>query len=458
MKRPEYVAVVTRVYRAALDGREPGSDDLEALRRVFSRQGFTDGYFQDRTGPDMLGVRGGERVDARLLAAARATYEEGERQRVPVHFSIRVEADRPVTLAVEDPEGRSVSCQGEPPETARSRAVTREALAERLGRTGGTPYRCAGVDVRLGSGLTLPVRAVNGLRREALERLTGLRGEAPSRAIGIFSPPAPERGPVEPPRLTVQLRHWEQLTPSLLAAGPAALYLPLSELIRRPERAAALAGKLPLAAVLPRVIWDREREETARAMNAVYDAGVRAVLAGNLGQIALADGLGFQVRGDFGLNVFNSQTVRTLRELGLASATASFELLLAQVRDLDKGLPLELIAYGRLPLMLTENCLIKNRTGKCACQDGPVTLTDRTGASFPVLPDPGSCRSVVYNGKQLFLLDKRAELAGLGLWGLRLLFTGEGPEEVDAVVDAWNRGGGFDGTRHTRGLYYRGVE
>ncbi len=458
MKRPEYVAVVTRVYRAALDGREPGPDDLEALRRVFSRQGFTDSYFQGRTGPDMLGVRSGEREDARLLAAARATYEEGERQRVPVHFSIRVEADRPVTLAVEDPEGRGVSCQGEPPETARSRAVTREALAERLGRTGGTPYRCAGVDVRLGAGLTLPVRAVNGLRREALERLTGLRGEPPSRAIGVFSPPAPERGPAEPPRLTVQLRHWGQLTPSLLAAGPAALYLPLSELVRRPERAAALAGKLPLAAVLPRVIWDREKEETARAMKAAFDAGVREVLAGNLGQIALAGGLGFRVRGDFGLNVFNSQTVRTLRELGLASATASFELLLAQVRDLGKGLPLELIAYGRLPLMLTENCLVKNRTGKCACQDGPVTLTDRTGASFPILPDPGSCRSVVYNGKQLFLLDKRAELAGLGLWGLRLLFTGEGPEEVDAVVDAWNRGGGFDGARHTRGLYYRGVE
>ncbi len=458
MKRPEYVAVVTRVYRAALDGREPGPDDLEALRRVFSRQGFTDSYFQGRTGPDMLGVRSGEREDARLLAAARATYDSGEREGVRVHFSIRVEAARPVTLAVEDPEGRGVSCQGEPPETARSRAVTGEALAERLGRTGGTPYRCAGVDVRLGAGLTLPVRAVNGLRREALERLTGLRGEPPSRAIGVFSPPAPERGPAEPPRLTVQLRHWGQLTPSLLAAGPAALYLPLSELVRRPERAAALAGKLPLAAVLPRVIWDREKEETARAMKAAFDAGVREVLAGNLGQIALAGGLGFRVRGDFGLNVFNSQTVRTLRELGLASATASFELLLAQVRDLGKGLPLELIAYGRLPLMLTENCLVKNRTGKCACQDGPVTLTDRTGASFPILPDPGSCRSVVYNGKQLFLLDKRAELAGLGLWGLRLLFTGEGPEEVDAVVDAWNCGGGFDGTRHTRGLYYRGVE
>lgn len=258
--------------------------------------------------------------------------------------------------------------------------------------------------------------------------------------------------------MTVQLRHWGQLTPSLLAAGPAALYLPLSEIVRRPEPAAALSGRVPLAAVLPRVIWDREREETARALKTAYDAGVREALVGNLGQIALADGAGFRVRGDFGLNVFNSVTVRTLRELGLASAAVSFELLLAQIRDLDKGLPLELIAYGRLPLMLTENCLIKNRAGRCACQEGPAALTDRTGAAFPVLPDPGTCRSVVYNGKPLFLLDKRAELSGLGLWGLRLLFTDESPAAVDAIADAWKHGGGFDGARHTRGLYYRGVE
>lgn len=458
MKRPEYVAIVTRVYRAALDGREPGPDDLDALKRVFSRQGFTDGYFLGRTGPDMFGVRGGEREDPRLLAAARATYETGERQRVPVRFSLTVENGAPVSLRAGDSDGHWVSCQGEPPETARNRAVTSEALSERLKRTGGAPFRCAGIEVRLGEGLTVPASAVNRLRRDALEQLSVLRGVPPSRAVRSFSPSPPVKGTSEPPRLTVQLRKWEQLTPSVLEAGPAAVYLPLSEIAAQPERAAALSAEVPLTAALPRVIWDRERGDAARALKQAYAAGVRDALAGNLGQISFAEELGFRVRGDFGLNVFNSETVRVFHEMGLGSAAVSFETLLAQVRDLDKSLPLELIAYGRLPLMLTENCLLKNYAGTCVCQDGPVVLTDRTGARFPVLPDPGSCRSVIYNGKRLFLLDKRAELERLGLWGLRLLFTDESPDEVDAVLNDWSRGGGFDGTRHTRGLYYRGVE
>lgn len=458
MKRPEYVAVVTRIYRAALDGRTPGPGDLENLKRVFSRQGFTDAYYRGHPGPEMLGVRGEEREDAGLLAAARASYADGERQRVPVHFSMTVEADKPVLLTAEDREGRKVSCLGEPPEPARNQPVTREALTERLGRTGGTPYFCAGAEITLDAGLALPARTVNGLRREALEKLTVLRGETPPRVIRGYALPPVERRPPEPPRLTVQLRNWTQITPSLLAAKPAMLFLPLSEIVRNPEQTAVLTGDIPVAAVLPRVVWDQEREKTERLLQQAYAMGVRDALAGNLGQLALAGRLGFQVRGDFGLNVFNSRTAGILRNLNLASAAVSFELLLAQVRDMEKALPLELIVYGRLPLMLTENCILKNRAGKCVCQNGPAALTDRTGASFPVMPDPGTCRSVVYNGKRLFLLDKRKELDTLGLWGLRLLFTDETPKEVDAVLRAWKQGGGFDGAEHTRGLYYRGVE
>ena len=75
MKRPEYVAIVTGIYRAALDGREVRSSDLSALRAAFSREGFTEGYYLGRTGPQMFGTRQPERPDRELLAAARATYE-----------------------------------------------------------------------------------------------------------------------------------------------------------------------------------------------------------------------------------------------------------------------------------------------------------------------------------------------------------------------------------------------
>ena len=136
----------------------------------------------------------------------------------------------------------------------------------------------------------------------------------------------------------------------------------------------------------------------------------------------------------------------------------SFELTLPRVRDLSKPLPAELLAYGRLPLMLTENCVIKNRTGRCACHSGPAKLVDRRGEEFRVLPDQDTCRSVIYNGKKLYLLDKLPELRSLGLWALRVQFTTENPMEVDAVVAALRGGGVFDPGACTRGLYYRGVE
>ena len=86
MKRPEYVAVVTRIYRAAIDGQPIRRSDLEDLEKAFSRQGFTDGYYRGKTGPEMFGIREEGREDKALLSAARATYETGESPRVPVRF------------------------------------------------------------------------------------------------------------------------------------------------------------------------------------------------------------------------------------------------------------------------------------------------------------------------------------------------------------------------------------
>ena len=133
-------------------------------------------------------------------------------------------------------------------------------------------------------------------------------------------------------------------------------------------------------------------------------------------------------------------------------------MTLPQIRDLSKAVPLEMIVYGRLPLMLTENCIMKNRTGACICQAQQTKLVDRTGEEFPILRDPGTCRNVILNGKKLYLLDKRQSLRDHGLWALRVQFTTEGPAEVSRIMEAWRTGGVFDPGSGTRGLYYRGVE
>ena len=458
MKRPEYVAVVTRIYRAALDGRPVKKSDLQELEAVFSRQGFTDGYFRGNVGREMLGVREKERPDRELMNAARATYENGDTPLVPVRFYVLIRRGEKAMLAVEDGDGRIVKAAGPVPEEAVNRPLSLGELQTRLSRTGGTPYRCTEVRAALDDGLMLPASAVNALRREALARLTAERGKRRSVPVNTFSHVRMQHGPQEPPRLTAAVRTWDQVTGRLLGAHPAILYLPLSEIAAHPERVARLPEDIRPAAVLPRVIWDRENTRTLNLLDTAWAAGVRDVLAGNLGQLSLGMSRGFRVRGDFGLNVFNSRTVHVLRHEGFASLTASFELLLAQVRGLSKPLPMEMIVYGRLPLMLTENCLIKNRTGTCSCHGAATRLVDRTGAEFPVVPDPGTCRSVVLNGRKLYLLDRRSEWSNLGLWGARLQFTTESPLEVDRIVDGWQHGGGFDPGRHTRGLAFRGVE
>jgi putative protease len=133
-------------------------------------------------------------------------------------------------------------------------------------------------------------------------------------------------------------------------------------------------------------------------------------------------------------------------------------MTLPQIRDVSKPLDTELLVYGRMPLMVTENCIIKNRTGQCVCQQGPQKLVDRTGAEFPIIKDGRSCRSVLLNGKKLSLLDRREDLSRLGLWGLRLYFTTENSKEVDRVLRDFVNGAPFEPGSCTRGLYLRGLD
>ena len=392
MKRPEYVAVVTKAYRTALDGKRVTEEDLRELEAVFSRQGFTQGYYEGKTGADMFGVRQEPEENRELFAAARATYESGENIRIPIRFYAMIRRDEPAQLAVEDDAGHVCKANGPIPEEAQVRALTEEELAERLGKTGGTPYVCAQVRARIDPGLMLPASAINAMRRDALAILTAQRGRAPKRQINAYNPPALYDGMSGELQLTISVRQVSQITSRMLALRPAVLYVPLEELVEHPELPGLLGVETQLAAILPRVVWSGENQRLAQQLRSVYAMGVRQLLVGNLGQVRIAKAAGFAVRGDFGLNIFNSRAMHYLRAQGIDSQLLSFEMTLPQIRDVSKAVPAEVLIYGRLPLMLTENCVIRNRTGTCSCDSAaPVKLTDRMGEEFPVLKDPGTC-------------------------------------------------------------------
>ena len=458
MKRPEYVAIVTRAYRTVLNGGKLMPSDLQELETAFSRQGFTDGYFRGQTGSDMFGRRQEGEDTADLFASARATYEQGEPQRIGVRFYAMIRRGEPAQLAVEDPDGNLCRTRGPVPEQAVYRSLTPQDLEQQLKKTGGTPYLCTAVRSSLDPDLMLPASAINAMRRDVIAELTAKRGRAAPARLNAYDEPPRYDGIAGEPQLTIAVRTAGQITSRMLSMKPTVLYVPLSELAEHPDLPQRVSVETQLAAILPRVIWSGELAPVARQLRTVYEMGVRQVLAGNLGQLHIARAAGFAVRGDFGLNIVNSRAMRYLREQGLDSQLLSFELTLPQIRDISKAVPAEVLIYGRLPLMLMENCVIKNRTGICACQTGTVRLVDRVGEEFPIVKDPGTCRNVLLNGKKLYLLDKKDALRGMGLWALRLQFTTENPGEIDKVLMDYQGRAVFDAGSYTRGLYSRGVE
>ena len=459
MKRPEYVYIATKVYADALrEGREPTADELQQLEQAFSRQGFTDGYYMGQKGPDMFGVREeAPKPPRELFSNAKAAYSRGEGRLIPVKFYAMIRAGEPIQVGVEDREGRVATAAGRVPEPARRRATTQEEVEAQLAKTGGTPFEAAGMRTLVEDGLAIPLSALNGLRRQVLDDLSQQRTVLPKRRHNGYKTGARYENYRGTPDIYVTLRHAGQLTFELTKARPALITLPVEEIAAHPDDVtAAITRGVPVAAELPRICFDRELDGLRAQLEACKEAGVTDVYVGNLGLVPLCKGLGFNLRGDFGLQVFNSQGAKEYKRLGFRSLTASFELKLAQIRDLGKAVDTEIIAYGRLPLMITENCAIKNQSGKCTCAN-VTQLIDRKGVRFPVERAYG-CRNELLNANKIFLADKAADWKSAGLRAIRLLFTTENGVECTQVLEAYRGKGAYKPNNYTRGLYYRDVE
>ena len=457
MKRPEYVATITRMYREALNTGKVTRGMIDKLLTAFNRQGFTDGYYTGARGKAMFGIRDERNDQGDWLKEARQTYEATEVPLVPLRFYACVTPNES-HLTVSDAEGHSCTVVGPKPEYARTQDLTREMLQQRLAKTGGTPYFCADFMADVTPGLMLSAAAINAMRRDALNQLTALRARRDPVRLGRVRRIQRHPGNSHQPELTVQVTSRDQITGRLLKLNPKVLYVPIHILTEDSSWTRELCKMANVCAVLPRILHDGELPAIKNALVNLRALGVSDALAGNLGHLLPIRECGLNVRGDFGLNLYNSVAVNGVKELELRSATLSFEMTLPQIRDVSKAVPCEILVYGRLPLMVTENCIIQGKTGTCTCHLSGTKLVDKTGAEFPVIKDGNSCRSVLLNGKKLNLLDRQEDLAHLGLWATRLYFTTENPREVDQVLASYLKPAAFDPGASTRGLYLRGID
>ena len=458
MKRPEYTAIVTKIYSKALkEHRQPSDEEMETLEKAFSRQGFTQGYFNGDK-KDMFGRREEPDKDTeKLFTLARKGYSEGELRRVPVHFYTVAEKGMPVKAIAFDNDGNRAAAMGGVPEKARGQGLTATYITEQMFKTGGTPYNCVENRAQADPGLYLPASEINDLRRRLVSELSEQRAKPPIRRVGKLPEKPKGKLPTGDPAMIFQVLTEEQLSPELAALKPKYLYVPLTLMAEKLDllRPFAEQGTIPVA-VLPRVIADNEAAAVYDMLSRMFDQGVNEALVGNLGHAMLAKKAGMKLRGDFGLNTFNSLSMEVIRQAGFISATASFELRLSQIRDMIKPLDTELIIYGRIPLMVSDQCIIRHSAGRCNCQT-PGQMADRMGSVFPVVKEFG-CRNVIYNAHKLYLADKAEDVYAAGAWGLRMMFTTEGMRECVEVAKGYMGLSDYKPNVLTRGLYYRGVD
>jgi len=471
-RRPEYSALVTGIYSKAIRRvKAPTNENIRMLQNSFSRQGFTDGFYTERTDSEMLGVRKeDERADTALFTATRKGYLNGEFQRVPIRFVGSIINGKRVKLAAADDKKNSAVAYGPVPKEAfhRDNEMTKAILQTQLHNTTGTPFICMGVKSTVEAGLTVPKSAFSDMRREIFAEILEKRKPIAMRAEGEYTPSGmPEQEfileeydpkNIAPPAFTVSISSLEQLSEELEEFRPKILYIPISKLDYESPKLNAILEKnnIAVAAILPRIIHDNEKKRVATLLERAKEHGISNALVGNIGHIQFAKKYGMTVRGDFGLNAYNSETLYVLQKLGLQSAAISFELRLPEIRALSKPINTELLTYGRLPLMVTESCIVRNSTSVCTCESFS-GLVDDSGAVYPVESEFG-CRNVLLNSKKIFMADKNKAVSTLGIWAERLCFTTENAIECVTIMKRYMGLNNFTPPGFTRGMYFRGEE
>ena len=446
LKRPEYVAAAVTACRHSLAGEVP---DLETLQSVFSRSGFTDGYYTGQRDLSMFGTRTREDAAASAEVLGKlSALTRNEVGRLPVDMVLTMAPGEPATLAVTDGTHR-VEVAGEVPQTALTRPTDEELARRALEKCGGTPFYLQNLTCHIGEGLMLPLSALNRLRAAALTALAEARSVVVSypQAPAAAGEPAGRARPTGAPRLGCRLAAAAQMTPAIRRGG-GRLSLPLHELAERPELLETGAERW--VAELPAFCAPQQEEAVMRALRKLKEQGLTAALCGNMGSLLMAREAGLRIIGDYGLNIINSPAAQQAVALGCDEITLSFECERNAARNIHSPVPIGVIAYGRLPLMLLRNCPGKTAAGCGDCR-GINHITDRRGEDFPL-----QCQNRQYthllNPRPLFLSDRLPEWDFCDFLTLR--FTTETPAECDEVLKMYQTGAAPAGS-FTRGLYYR---
>lgn len=458
-KPAQYVYGVTKIYRTLLDeGRSATPEEIQQLNALFSRGGFSAGYF--RSSEDVHAYRnmGGIRPTTEeqmqnTTSVETVTKYDLSHRADPCTGVLNLQKDAPTTLTMTHvPTGITVTATGDVPQAATGNPVTRESLLKNLTKLGGTPFRWDENEpqTHIADGLWMPMSAVNALRRDASEQLEKAVCAArfPHFHIGQGVPythtaHAPQTYAGEKSPAIAVLRERGQWCDEMVDFFET-VYIPAEAYLRWAKEETVpdtVGADLPLV--------DFSTPKMTALVQALSKAGCKKVQFHSPGQLLLLKETEMHTTGSFRLNLWNSDAMHWWYSCGADRLTVSPELNLSDLRTLaDAGMPGGAIVYGHIPLMHTERCVLAATSkgdkskklaipcgglggrmpGKCGSCQG--MLVDRTGCAFPMTAKNGE--TTIYNSLPLWMADKMHTLPPLP--HRVFLFTIESAEEIRTVL------------------------
>lgn len=424
MKSPEYVRDVARVWRRLLDeGRGASGADMKELAEIFSRGGFTDGYYKKNIDRKMLGIRSeSDKQSSRELAPF-----EGIKRKIEIEMSCRAEVGKPIELTLTR-GGESVTVCGVTPEKAINAPMSAESIRKNLCKLGNTPYTATKIDVDVVGEIMIPVSAINALRRAGVDALSREPQRSEDDFVRAENISDENYNNVKSVKGHTAYFHFPDEIPDEAFSYFEIIYVPA-------EKYDGKTGGI----ALPPVIFDSEREAVEAQVRRARELGCAHILVENAGHLKIAENSGMTIHGGMRLNVANTETARTLLK-NVEDVILNPELTLPKIRDILRKNPAARVQiYGRTPLMITEKC-VGRELGDCsACEGGRTKLTDRRGVEFPVLREFRH-RSVIVNSVPTYMADKADELRRNNINSWHFIFTTERKNDVKRLLDCHKNG------------------
>ena len=443
MKQPQYAAGVTSVYRKYLDlalGQKEykvNEQDRRYLLKLGNRSGFTNGFLCPDPAENMITHEKSAHEKSNELLPEPKT----ELDQLPLELSFYMHAGEKIRLSLSYRE-QKVCLEGEFPQKAEGKPLTKETIAEKLGKLGNTPFYAEKLDIDLEEGLFCRIGALNSLRRDAVAELIKCFGpkkeqESPEKKkLPDFSPAfCKEEG------LSVSLTNLQQLETVLKQKETALVYLDchgflpeedLAEAVKKIHGAGMLAGY-----ALPLVFREDTAERYERLWSKVEKAGFDRFLARGIDELAFLkkhipqQHLREKLRCDASLYSWNSWSRHFLAEMGAGGDTIPYELNASELKERENT-GSSMVLYGRTPLMTAATCVLKNTKGCEKKKHGNfLTLSDRYHKKFPVRTLCDICSIRIYNSVPTVLFSEWKQLNQMGISSWRMEFVKEDAKEIE---------------------------